>query len=169
MSAIGICPSPCPDVRRPRCGRRRRRSTPSYTTPRDTIGRPGQALLGCGFVPACSDVPYAVHSRVNERKRLPARFFESDRGKAPVREWLLSLNQTDRKAIGDDIRTAEFGWPVGMPLCRALKGRKGLWEIRSNLEDGRIAMVFFSFALTTEAWCSCTASSRIARRPRTKS
>lgn len=30
-----------------------------------------------------------------------------------------------------------------MPLCRSLKGRKGLWEIRTNLSDGRIARVFF--------------------------
>ncbi len=61
----------------------------------------------------------------------------------PVREWLLSLSPADRKIIGDDIRTAEFGWPVGMPLCRPIKGYKGLWEIRSRLDGGRIARVFF--------------------------
>lgn len=84
-----------------------------------------------------------VHLAVTDEKRLPARFFESDAGKVPVREWLLNLPQDDRKVIGDDIRTAEFGWPIGMPLCRSIKGRKGLWEIRSNLSDGRIARVFF--------------------------
>lgn len=78
-----------------------------------------------------------------ERKRLPARFFESDVGRAPVREWLLELDPGDRKAIGEDIRTAEFGWPVGMPLCRSITGRKGLWEIRSRLPGGRIARVLF--------------------------
>ena len=61
----------------------------------------------------------------------------------PVREWLLRLSPEDRKAIGDDIRTAEFGWPIGMPLCRSIKGHKGLWEIRSSLSGGRIARVFF--------------------------
>jgi phage-related protein len=76
-------------------------------------------------------------------KRLPARFFETASGNMPVREWLLDLSPEDRKAIGDDIRTAEFGWPVGMPLCRQLKGRKGLWEIRTGLSSGRIARVFF--------------------------
>jgi antitoxin HicB len=44
-------------------------------------------------------------------KRLPAAFFENDSGKMPVREWLLDLSDDDRKVIGDDIRTAEFGWP----------------------------------------------------------
>jgi len=80
---------------------------------------------------------------VNGLKQLPARFFEQDTGKVPVRDWLLSLSPEDRKSIGDDIRTAEFGWPVGMPLCRSIKGQKGLWEIRINLEGSRIARVFF--------------------------
>lgn len=80
---------------------------------------------------------------MTDKKRLPARFFESNRGRVPVREWLLSLSSEDRKVIGDDIRTAEFGWPIGMPLCRSVKNRKGLWEIRTNLPSGRIARVFF--------------------------
>jgi len=75
-------------------------------------------------------------------KKLPARFFRSASGSEPVRDWLLSLTDEDRKAIGDDIRTAEFGWPVGMPLCRKIAGRKGLWEIRTNLTHGRISRVF---------------------------
>jgi phage-related protein len=53
----------------------------------------------------------------------------------PVREWLLSLSDEDRKIIGDDIRTAEFGWPVGMPICRSLTGYRGLWEIRSKISQ----------------------------------
>lgn len=80
---------------------------------------------------------------MNSLKRLPARFFESATGRVPVRDWLISLSSKDRKIIGDDIRTAEFGWPVGMPLCRSMKGQKGLWEIRSRLSNGRIGRVFF--------------------------
>ena len=84
-----------------------------------------------------------IHDPSRPTKEFPARFFESGTGKMPVRDWLLGLTPEDRKAIGDDIRTAEFGWPIGMPLCRPLKGYKGLWEIRSRLEDKRIARVFF--------------------------
>lgn len=61
----------------------------------------------------------------------------------PVRDWLLSLNGEDRKIIGDDIQDAEFGWPIGMPLCRSMSGYKDLWEIRSSLSNGRIARVMF--------------------------
>lgn len=80
---------------------------------------------------------------MNDRKRLPARFFEAGNGAVPLRAWLLSLDEADRKAIGDDIQTAEFGWPIGMPLCRSIQGRKGLWEVRTRLSGGRIARVFF--------------------------
>ncbi len=76
-------------------------------------------------------------------KQSPARFFESEKGRIPVREWLLEPTNEDRKAIGDDIRTAEFGWPIGMPLCRSLSSHKGLWEVRCNLTGGRIARVLF--------------------------
>ncbi|MBC6445274.1 MAG: type II toxin-antitoxin system RelE/ParE family toxin [Alphaproteobacteria bacterium GM202ARS2] len=77
------------------------------------------------------------------RKKIHARFFESDLGKLPVRDWLLSLPAEDRRIVGNDIATAEFGWPVGMPLCRSISGRKGLWEIRSKVSGDRIARVFF--------------------------
>jgi len=80
---------------------------------------------------------------MNDLKRIRAKFFENDSGKMPVREWLLELSDQDRKAIGVDIATAEFGWPIGMPLCRSIKGRKGIWEIRSDLSDKRIGRVFF--------------------------
>ena len=36
---------------------------------------------------------------------------------------------------------AQWRWPIGMPLCRAM-GR-GLWEVRTNLPDNRIARVQF--------------------------
>ena len=62
----------------------------------------------------------------NPLKRLPAAFFENEAGNMPVREWLMSLSSDDRKVIGDDIRVAEFGWPLGMPLCRSITSRKGL-------------------------------------------
>jgi phage-related protein len=38
----------------------------------------------------------------------------------------------------------QFGWPVGLPLCRPLSG--GLWEVRSSLPSRREARVFFSFS-----------------------
>ena len=74
-------------------------------------------------------------------KRLPARFYRSDGGREPVREWLKSLEPEERKILGEDIEDVEFSWPMGMPLVRSL-GRE-LWEVRSNLSRGGIARVIF--------------------------
>jgi phage-related protein len=79
-----------------------------------------------------------------EPKRLPARFYRSDAGREPVREWLKSLDAEDRKVIGEDIKDVEFSWPIGLPLVRSL-GRD-LWEVRSSLPRGRIARVIFCIA-----------------------
>ncbi len=77
-------------------------------------------------------------------KRLPARFYRTDSGREPVREWLKNLDLADRKVIGEDIKDAEFSWPIGMPLVRSLGG--GLWEVRSSLPHGRIARILFCVA-----------------------
>jgi len=75
-------------------------------------------------------------------KRVPAIFFRTEAGGEPVREWLKGLpSSEDRKRIGEDIKTVEFGWPVGMPVCRPLGG--GIYEVRTNLALNRIARVLF--------------------------
>ncbi|WP_369523459.1 type II toxin-antitoxin system RelE/ParE family toxin [Brucella anthropi] len=84
-----------------------------------------------------------IASMIDYVKKLPAKFYRTESGRQPVREWLLDLPEEDRKIVGDDIRTAEFGWPIGMPLCRPMSGTNGLWEIRTNLPGGRISRVLF--------------------------
>jgi phage-related protein len=68
-------------------------------------------------------------------------FYNTEAGNEPVREWLKSLPREDRKAIGEDIKTAQYGWPLGMPLIRKME--RGLWEVRSNISTG-IARVIFT-------------------------
>ena len=53
----------------------------------------------------------------------------------------MKLELADRKTIGADIKTVEFGWPIGMPTCRPMS--KGLYEVRSSLTGGRIARILF--------------------------
>jgi hypothetical protein len=57
---------------------------------------------------------------------LHVSFFRSANGAIPVRDWLHELPKTARKAIGEDIKTVQFGWPLGMPLVRKME--RGLWE-----------------------------------------
>lgn len=78
---------------------------------------------------------------MEEQKKLSVVFYRSQGGTEPVREWLKSFPAEDRHILGRDLRLVEFGWPIGMPLCRALGA--GLWEVRSKLTGNRIARVLF--------------------------
>ena len=73
--------------------------------------------------------------------RLRVVFFKTERGNEPVREWLKSLPNEDRKTIGEDIKTVQFGWPIGMPVVRKID--RDLWEVRSRVQN-RIARVLFT-------------------------
>ena len=74
-------------------------------------------------------------------KRVPAIFFRTEAGNEPLREWLKAMSREDRTAIGRTIMTVEFGWPVGMPICRSMGD--GLHEVRTSLSGNRIARVLF--------------------------
>ena len=75
-------------------------------------------------------------------KHIPAIFYRTEAGREPVREWLKALPYPDdRKRIGEDIKTVEFGWPIGMLTCRAVG--HGVFEVRTHLTHNRIARVLF--------------------------
>jgi phage-related protein len=75
-------------------------------------------------------------------KKISVSFFQSDTGKMPVRDWLLGLSAEDKKIIGEDIKTVELGWPVGMPAAKPLGDQ--LFEVRSVLKTGVQARVLFT-------------------------
>ena len=68
-------------------------------------------------------------------------FYRSQASNEPVREWLKSLDRRGKKIIGEDIKTVQFGWPLGMPLVRKIETE--LWEVRSDISFG-IARVIFT-------------------------
>jgi len=72
---------------------------------------------------------------------LSVKYFRTEAGNEPVREFVRELSPEDRKIIGTDIKEVQFGWPLGMPLVRKME--KELWEVRCHLE-GRIARVLFT-------------------------
>jgi len=78
---------------------------------------------------------------MSDVKRIKASFFKTELGKEPVRDWLMSLPKDERQKIGEDIKTVEFGFPIGMPTCRPMG--KGLYEVRTNLEN-KITRILFS-------------------------
>lgn len=91
-------------------------------------------------------IGYLLSMAPHDEKRIRVVFYQTATGKMPVREWLKSLDPEDRKIVGDDLRTVELGWPLGMPLCRSLSSHKGLWEVRSPLPGNRESRVLFCLA-----------------------
>ena len=53
------------------------------------------------------------------------------------------LSREDKRTIGRDIAKVQYGWPMGLPLCRPLSA--GLWKVRASLPSKREARVFFGF------------------------
>jgi phage-related protein len=82
-----------------------------------------------------------LESAEHKGKRVPVIFFRTEAGGEPVRDWLRALTSADRKHIGEDIKTVEFGWPLGMPVCKAMG--QGIYEVRTNLAQNRTARVLF--------------------------
>lgn len=72
--------------------------------------------------------------------RLSMRFYATARGREPVREWLADLDQSTLRAVSEDLRTVQIGWPLGMPLVRKLE--PDLWEIRSSVPAGIVRVLF---------------------------
>jgi phage-related protein len=78
-------------------------------------------------------------SRVPSLK-LITRFYQTDLGKEPVREWLKSLSDEEKKKVGKDIMKVQFAWPIGPPLVKKLFSE--LWEIRTDLGDKKSRVIF---------------------------
>ncbi len=63
------------------------------------------------------------------------------RAGAGMAERAIPRGQADHRAR--HIAKVQYGWPVGLPLCRPLSG--GLWEVRATLPSNRQARIFFGF------------------------
>lgn len=70
-----------------------------------------------------------------------SKIFKSDLGKEPVKDWLKELSKDEKKIIGSDVKMVEYGWPIGMPVCKPLGS--GLYEVRSGLPSHRISRIIF--------------------------
>lgn len=79
---------------------------------------------------------------VQRTEALEVYFYSTSSGNEPVREGLKDLPKEDRRIVGFDIKTVQYGYPIGMPLTRVLHGTGGLEEIRCNLSNGIARIIF---------------------------
>ena len=55
--------------------------------------------------------------------------------------WLKDLPTDEMREVGVDIKTVQFGWPIGMPVVDHIDG--DIWEVRTRLAT-RTARVLFA-------------------------
>jgi phage-related protein len=79
---------------------------------------------------------------IDRLEAIPLAFWRSEAGREPVRDWLREMSRDDRAVVGANLRTLQFGWPVGMPLVRKLAD--GIFEVRSSLPSKREARLLFT-------------------------
>src|SRR5260370_1419986 len=94
-------------------------------------------------------------------RKIPVVFYRTLGGAEVVRDWLRSLDDADRQAVGLDLMRVQYRWPVGMPLCRSLGD--GLWCARRCRATGSLASCL---ACSRAAFWSFTGSSRRRKRHR---
>lgn len=78
--------------------------------------------------------------RSPKKPKLSSRFYQTDSGNEPVREWLKDLDPDVRKEIGSDVQVVQWRWPVGKPLVDGFGD--GLFEIRTNVAGNTYRVLF---------------------------
>lgn len=70
-------------------------------------------------------------------------FYETASGNEIVLDFIRQLSAEEKKVVGEDLKTVQIGFPMGLPLCRPLGD--GLYEIRSSLPSKREFRLIFFF------------------------
>jgi len=70
-------------------------------------------------------------------------FYKTESDNEVVLDFIREQPPEDRKVIGEDLKTLQFRYPMGLPLCRPIG--LGLWELRSSLPSKREARLIYFF------------------------
>jgi phage-related protein len=70
-------------------------------------------------------------------------FYETRSGNKVVLDSIRQLAPHEKKVVGEDLKTVQIGFPMGLPLCRSLGD--GLYEMRSSLPSRREFRLIFFF------------------------
>lgn len=72
--------------------------------------------------------------------RLDCRFYRTDGGSEPVREWLKDLEPSACTEVGAAILLVQWRWPIGKPLVDGMGD--GLFEVRVSASGNIYRMLF---------------------------
>ena len=78
---------------------------------------------------------------------IEVQLYKTEGGNEVIRDFLRGLPADDRKTVGEDLKTLQYGYPIGMPLCRPV-GK--LWELHSSLPSKRELRLLWFFHKATQ-------------------
>lgn len=78
---------------------------------------------------------------MEREKSIGIFFYRTGAGREPVREFLQSFSDEEKKIIGRDLTVVQWRWPLGPPLVKNLG--HSIFEVRVTLAN-RIARILFS-------------------------
>ena len=70
-------------------------------------------------------------------------FYSTPSGNEIVLDFVRELSAEEKRVVGEDLKTVQIGFPMGLPLCRPLGD--GLYEVRSSLPSKRAFRLIFFF------------------------
>lgn len=70
-------------------------------------------------------------------------FYKTAAGNEVVLDFIRQQPRPDRRVIGEDLKTVEVGYPIGMPLCKHLVD--DLWEVRSTVPSKQEVRLIYYF------------------------
>jgi phage-related protein len=76
-------------------------------------------------------------------------FYRTGSGNEVVLDFVRQLSTEEKKIVGEDLKTVQIGFPMGLPLCRPLGD--GLYEVRSSLPSKREFRLIFFFDRARQA------------------
>jgi phage-related protein len=75
------------------------------------------------------------------------RFYRTAKGNEVVLDFIKSFDKAGRQTIGEDLKTVQLGFPIGLPVCGSLGS--GLYEVRSTLAGNcEVRLIFFQHEKT---------------------
>ena len=84
---------------------------------------------------------------------IPVDFFKLDNNRKPVEDWLNELKEVDQNRIFIELKKVALGFRLRRGNFRKITGYPGLWEVRCNLSQKRIARLLFCITISNLCYC----------------
>ena len=77
-------------------------------------------------------------------RELEEYFVETGSGKNPVKQWILTMSESEREKISREIKKAKFYYKIGRGgNIKKVRGKYNLWRIGTRIGNRNVRIFFF--------------------------